>query len=251
MVIPVVRMDRCVLHRFPAVDHHPVPDIDPDMACADSVISPLKEDDVSWLRLFRRNISADLPDLFRRQPAVVPAVPAVVDDPADKAGTVKSARCIAAPDVRRTQMLFRFLDHPCKPLIAECFRRDGVTVPSIGRQAVQIEEIVPVPEGPVVQAVSYLLVVRHPVPENRIQVVVGEGYAVAVDCLRCGDLDLLCAVVVRQIGIPGLVPVVLSNLMVVIVDVELYTVPCKRPGIFHHVLHTVHDNMSPHWNKGA
>ena len=47
MSLPVICITAGVLDRVPAVDHHPVPDIDPDMGSAGGIIGPLEEDQVS------------------------------------------------------------------------------------------------------------------------------------------------------------------------------------------------------------
>ena len=89
MILPVA-VDGCVLNRLAAVDHHIVSDIYPDMARSGSIICMFKKDDVSRSRFLRRYVVADLADPFRRSPADIPSISAMVDDPAHKAGTVKS-----------------------------------------------------------------------------------------------------------------------------------------------------------------
>lgn len=89
MALPVRRVDIRVFYGITRVDHHPVPDIDPHMARARGVISPLEKYQVAGPCLGRGYRRAAPSQPFRRLPAHVPAVAAVVDDPAHKTGAVK------------------------------------------------------------------------------------------------------------------------------------------------------------------
>ena len=90
MLPPVSCVNRCVLDWISAVDHHIVAHIDRDMACAGCVVRTLEENDISGFRLACRYDGKLLPQSLRRRSAIVPSVAAVVDYPADKAGTVKA-----------------------------------------------------------------------------------------------------------------------------------------------------------------
>ncbi len=63
------------------MDHHPVSDIDAHMTCSAGVVGSLEENQVSGFGSALRNNRAYLPQAFRRQPSIAPAVPAVIDDP--------------------------------------------------------------------------------------------------------------------------------------------------------------------------
>ena len=81
------------------MDHHPVADINAHMGRSAGVVGSLEEDQVSGLCLtFRDNVTFSH-QTIGRLPAYIPAIAAVVDDPADKAGTVKAGtRRAAAPE---------------------------------------------------------------------------------------------------------------------------------------------------------
>ena len=178
-------MNRCILHRLSAMDHHSISDINSDMTCAYGIIGSFEKNDVTGLCFLWRNIGTDLTDSLGSKPSIVPAISAVVDYPAHKSGAVKSSRHAATTDIRCIQMLFRFRYHPGKPLITERFRGNSVSVSSVSRQTVQIKKIVPVSEGTIVQTVANLLIICQPVPKDCIRVMICEGYTVAVDRLRC------------------------------------------------------------------
>ena len=89
MGLPVACVDVGIGDGVPAVDHHPASDVNAHMGRAIGVIGALKEDDVPRLCSTGRDDGKLLPKRFRIQPAIVPAVAAVVDDPAYKAGAVK------------------------------------------------------------------------------------------------------------------------------------------------------------------
>lgn len=100
MLLPVVRIDARVLDGVAAVDHHIVAHIDADVRRAGGVIGFLKEDQVARLGVGRRDIGTDIAQSFGAKPPHIPAHTAVIDDPADKAGTVKTgAGRAAAPDI--------------------------------------------------------------------------------------------------------------------------------------------------------
>ena len=73
------------------MDHHPVPDIDAHVARTAGVVGPLKEDEVPGLCFALRDDGALFAEALRRKPAIVPAVPAVVDHIGHEAGAVESA----------------------------------------------------------------------------------------------------------------------------------------------------------------
>ena len=99
MGLPVACVDVGIGDGIPTVDHHSVSDVNAHVGRPIGVIGALKEDDVSRLCGAGRD-DGELPaERFRIQPAVVPAVAAVVDDPAHKAGAVKGrGRTAAAPE---------------------------------------------------------------------------------------------------------------------------------------------------------
>ena len=69
------------------------------MGCAAGVVGFLEEDQVSGLCLTLRDNVAFSHQTIGRLPAHIPAIAAVVDNPADKAGTVKAGtRRAAAPE---------------------------------------------------------------------------------------------------------------------------------------------------------
>ena len=72
------------------MDHHAVTDIDGHMGGSCGVIRALEKDQVPGLGFAPRNDGTDLPEAFRCQPSDIPAVTAVIDDPADKTRAVKA-----------------------------------------------------------------------------------------------------------------------------------------------------------------
>ena len=102
------------------MDHHPASDVNAHMRRPIGVIGALKEDDISRLCGAGRD-DGELPaEGFRIQPAIVPAVAAVVDDPAHKAGAVKGCGWIAAaPNIGKPQVFLRLVDHIGEPLIGQ------------------------------------------------------------------------------------------------------------------------------------
>ena len=82
------------------MDHHPVADINAHMGCATGVVGFLEEDQVSGLCLTLRDNVAFSHQTVGRLPAYIPAIAAVVDDPAYKTGAVKTGtRRAAAPNI--------------------------------------------------------------------------------------------------------------------------------------------------------
>ena len=120
MGLPVACVDVGIGNGVPAVDHHPASNVNAHMGCPIGVIGALKEDDVSGLCGAGRDDGELSAKGFRIQPAVVPAVAAVVDDPAHKTGAVKGrGRTAAAPDIGIPQIFLRLVDHIGEPLIGQ------------------------------------------------------------------------------------------------------------------------------------
>ena len=81
------------------MDHHPVADINAHMGRSAGVVGFLEEDQVSGLCLALRDNVAFSHQTVGRLPAYIPAIAAVVDDPANKTRTVKAGtRRAAAPE---------------------------------------------------------------------------------------------------------------------------------------------------------
>ena len=49
MLLPIGRVDRCVLNGIAAVEHDPITDVDADVRHAGGVIRPDKEDEITGL----------------------------------------------------------------------------------------------------------------------------------------------------------------------------------------------------------
>lgn len=163
MGLPVRRIDAGVLDGVPAMDHHPVTDIDPTMTGSSCVISTLKENQISWPCVFRIDIGGHAPQPLRAEPSVVPTIPAVVHDPTDEAGAIKAGcRRRSAPYIGIAKILFRFTDHPGESFIGKRLRGNRIAVVwAITGQRVQIEEIVSVSKSPIQNIVPLNLICRH------------------------------------------------------------------------------------------
>ena len=74
------------------MDHHPVAHIDGNVACTGCVVGSLEEDDISRFCLTPWNDGKLLSQAFRRGSTIIPAIAAVVDHPAHKAGAVKTGQ---------------------------------------------------------------------------------------------------------------------------------------------------------------
>lgn len=72
------------------MDHHPVSDINAHMGRSAGVVGFLEEDQVSGLCFTLWDNVAFSHQTIGRLPAYIPAIAAVVDDPAYKAGTIKA-----------------------------------------------------------------------------------------------------------------------------------------------------------------
>ena len=72
------------------MDHHPVADINAHMGCAAGVVGVLEEAQVSGLCFTLRDNVAFSHQTIGRLSAYIPAIPAVIDDPAYKTGTIKT-----------------------------------------------------------------------------------------------------------------------------------------------------------------
>ena len=72
------------------MDHHPVADINAHMGRSTGVVGFLEEDQVSGLCLALRDNVAFSHQTVGRLPAYIPAIAAMVDNLADKTGTIKA-----------------------------------------------------------------------------------------------------------------------------------------------------------------
>lgn len=120
VVLPVGCVNGCVLNRVAAVDHLPVADIDADMADRTSaVVSPGKEDNVTWLCICGADRGTDIIDALRGTSShVVDA--GIGKYIGNKAAAVKAGGGrTAAPDIRHTKIFFCFMNESRKLRIAE------------------------------------------------------------------------------------------------------------------------------------
>lgn len=109
------------------MDHHPVADINAHMGRSAGVVGFLEEDQVSGLCLTFRDNVAFSHQTIGRLSAYIPAIAAVVDDPADKAGTIKArARRAAAPDIGITEIFLCFGNHLSEFFIRQSLARNVV-----------------------------------------------------------------------------------------------------------------------------
>lgn len=92
MLLPVGRVDGCVGNRVAAVNHHAVADINANVACTRGVISILEENQIAGPCITRPDDFAVVSEPFGGRAPYIPAVAAVVNDIADKAGAVKAGR---------------------------------------------------------------------------------------------------------------------------------------------------------------
>ena len=90
MALPVGRIDAGVGNGVAAVDHHTIADIDANVRRANGVIGFLEEDQVAGLRIRRRNIAALSAQAVGCCTPNTPPIAAVIDNPADEAGAVKT-----------------------------------------------------------------------------------------------------------------------------------------------------------------
>ena len=90
MLLPVGRVDGCVGNRVAAVNHHAVADINANVACTRGVISILEENQIAGPCITRPDDFAVVSEPFGGRAPYIPAVAAVVNDVADKAGAVKA-----------------------------------------------------------------------------------------------------------------------------------------------------------------
>lgn len=116
MLLPIASRQVGVGDGVAAVDHHVVAHIQPDMRDAADILAhrPFKKDQVAGTRFICRNLSADAVQPRRAEPARV-VYAAVGKYIGYKAGAVKGRiRRRAAPDIRKAQIFFRFLDELSK-----------------------------------------------------------------------------------------------------------------------------------------
>ena len=100
------------------MDHHTIADIDANVRRASGVIGFLEEDQVAGLCIRRGNITALPAQAVGCCTPNAPPIAAVIDNPADEAGAVKTgAWGTAAPHIRHTKIFFGFLNHPCELFI--------------------------------------------------------------------------------------------------------------------------------------
>ena len=120
MLLPVGRVDGCVGNRVAAVNHHAVADINANVTCTRGVIGFLEENQVAGPCITRPDDFAVVSESFGGRSPHIPAVAAVVNDIADKAGAVKAGRWgRAAPDIRIAEIFLCFTDHVGKALVGQ------------------------------------------------------------------------------------------------------------------------------------
>ena len=109
------------------------------MGCATGVVGFLEEDQVSGLCLTLRDNVAFSHQTVGRLPAYIPAIAAVVDDPAYKTGAVKTGtRRAAAPNIGITEIFLCFGNHLPEFFIRQSFARNVVIlVFSAGTRAIR------------------------------------------------------------------------------------------------------------------
>jgi len=90
MLTPVARLNGSIGNWVAAVNHHPVADINAHMGRSADVVGFLEEDQVSGLCFTLRNNVAFSHQTIGRLPAYIPAIAAMVDNLADKTGTIKA-----------------------------------------------------------------------------------------------------------------------------------------------------------------
>ena len=135
--MPVGRIDAGIRNRITAVDHHSVADIDANVRRADGIIGFFKEDQVTRLCICRRNVAALATQSVCRRASDIPAIATVIDDPADKAGAVKTgAWRTAAPHIRQPD---NSITNPCSFSYSSrrisCYYRMGKTEENIFLQS--------------------------------------------------------------------------------------------------------------------
>lgn len=85
MGTPICGLNRGILDRLAAVDHHSLADIDPDMCCAWRVIGILEKYQIPRPCFPGRDIGAVTAQTVCRCPRDTPAIPAMIDYPAYEA----------------------------------------------------------------------------------------------------------------------------------------------------------------------
>ena len=116
MLLPIASRQVGVGDGVAAVDHHVAAHIQPDMRDAADILAhrPFKKDQVAGTRFIRCNLLTDAVQPRRAEPARV-VYAAVGKYIGYKAGAVKGRiRRRTAPDIRKTQIFFRFLDELSK-----------------------------------------------------------------------------------------------------------------------------------------
>ena len=109
------------------MEHHIIAYINAHMGRAGGVIGALEEHQITRSDIGGGHPRTELSQSLRAQPAEVPAHAAVVVDVADETGAVKRGRRgAAAPDIRETEILFRFFDDGGKLFILQRLRRNIV-----------------------------------------------------------------------------------------------------------------------------
>ena len=109
------------------------------MAGTRCVVGSLEENQISWFCFLRADDYTVIFQTVGGQPAYIPAISAVVDDPAYKAGAVKAGtRRAAAPDIGITEIFLCFGNHLPEFFIRQSFARNVVIlIFSAGTRAVR------------------------------------------------------------------------------------------------------------------
>ena len=124
----------------------------------------LEKDQVAGFGFASRDDGTYLSETFRRQPSEIPAVSAVIDDPADKSRAVKTRRRgRSAPDVGITKILLSLGDHLPELFIGQGFAGDIVVQHILNRDGVRVvsEDIRLVAERLHQEPVSHHLIIRE------------------------------------------------------------------------------------------
>ena len=209
MALPVGRIDAGIGNGVAAVDHHAIADVDSNVRRANGVIGFLKENQVTRLCIRRRDIAAFSSQTVGCCTPNAPPIAAVIDDPADEAGTVKTgAWGTATPHIRHTQILFGFLNHPRELFIRKGFRWNIILETTTGatstacadtaRCAAAVcrgacaEQFRAVAVGHVVGIVPPGLLLVHVLPRDGIEALIFQQDIedILADIFQCGDVRL-------------------------------------------------------------
>ena len=123
MLLPVGRVNVCVLDGVASGHHHPISEVDSDMAFPRCIIRPFKENKVAGLCFGLADVLALIPQAVGGSAPHIVAV--LVVHPADVAGAVKAGfRGGTAPDVGRTHILLSFLVDGGELVVCQGFCRN-------------------------------------------------------------------------------------------------------------------------------